>query len=147
MLESVRQFALQLLVDEREWEMAERRHGALARHAGDHGRAAALLAERLTLYRTLGATLSVTECLEELAALALSVARPLASARLGGAADALRKLTGAPAEPMERTVVEATDAAAPRRSVMKHSPRLVWLDRRLYWTLPSSRRSMSRQQV
>ena len=56
----------------------------------------AYFTESLELRQALGNTLGIAECLEGFAALAAAAGRPRRAARLCGAAEALREITGAP---------------------------------------------------
>jgi tetratricopeptide (TPR) repeat protein len=76
--------------------------GIVATRRGDHGRAKTLLEESLVLCRKLGSIVTVAEGLETLAGLAGALGDAPRAARLWGAADALREVTGSPWAPFER---------------------------------------------
>ena len=83
-------------------------HSALA--LGDLERSTACFTESLEIRRALGNTLGIAECLEGFAALASASGRPRRAARLYGAAEALREITGAP-------LLDAPDHAEHERRV------------------------------
>jgi predicted ATPase/class 3 adenylate cyclase len=68
--------------------------GIAATRRGEHGQAKTLLEEGLVLSRKLGSIVNVAECLETLAGLAGALGDFPRAARLWGAADALREVTG-----------------------------------------------------
>jgi DNA-binding CsgD family transcriptional regulator len=69
-------------------------HSALT--LGDLPQSTAYFTESLELRQALGNTLAIAECLEGFAAIASAAGRPRRAARLYGAAEALREITGAP---------------------------------------------------
>ncbi|HEV7663899.1 MAG TPA: tetratricopeptide repeat protein [Chloroflexota bacterium] len=69
---------------------------------GDLSQAQAYFTESLELRQALGNTVGIAECLEGFAALASANGRPRRAARLYGAAEALREITGAPLFDAER---------------------------------------------
>src|SRR5207237_1769796 len=68
-------------------------HSALA--LGDPRQSSLYFTESLQLRQSLGNTLAIAECLEGFAALASVAGRPRRAARLYGAAESLREITGA----------------------------------------------------
>jgi tetratricopeptide (TPR) repeat protein len=90
--------------------------GIVATRRGDHGQAKTLLEEGLVLSRKLGYIVSVAECLETLAGLAGALGDFPRAARLWGAADALREVTGCPWSRKERRLHEPYLAAARSRT-------------------------------
>jgi hypothetical protein len=74
----------------------------VAHTQGDDDRATALYKESLTLYRELGNKHGLAECLEGLAGVAVAQWQLERAARLLGAAETLREVTGAPLSPGER---------------------------------------------
>jgi hypothetical protein len=89
--------------------------GIVATRRGEHGRAKTLLEERLALSRKLGSMVTIAECLETLAEVAEALGDPPRTARLWGAADALREATGAPWAPTEKRLQEPYLAATRSR--------------------------------
>jgi non-specific serine/threonine protein kinase len=79
-------------------------HSALT--LGNHQQSAAYFTESLQLRQALGTTLGIAECLEGFAALAQAGGRPRRAARLYGAAEALREITGARWMESDRAVHE-----------------------------------------
>jgi predicted ATPase/DNA-binding CsgD family transcriptional regulator len=75
-------------------------HSALT--LGNLQQSTAYFTESLELRQALGNTLGIAECLEGFAALASAAGRPRRAARLYGAAEALREMTGAPLEEADR---------------------------------------------
>jgi non-specific serine/threonine protein kinase len=76
--------------------------GLVAYRQGDYGRAATLHQDGLRISRATGHKLLVAEGLEGLAAVVRVQGQPVRAARLGGAAEALREVLGAPVPPDER---------------------------------------------
>jgi hypothetical protein len=74
----------------------------VAYRRGDNGRAAALLGEALLISRDIGAREVVAIVLETLAWVTAASDQAELAARLGGAAEALREVIGAPVPPDER---------------------------------------------
>jgi predicted ATPase/DNA-binding CsgD family transcriptional regulator len=87
--------------------------GRVSRGRSDDASAHALFRETLTAIRPLGDPLVIAACLEELAGLAAGSGSADRSARLFGAADAVRRQQGAPIRPYRRTQY-ARDVAASR---------------------------------
>ena len=80
--------------------------GIVETRRGDHGRAKTLLEEGLVLSRKLGSMVNAAEILETLAEMAGALGDSTRAARLWGAADALREVTGSPWAPLERRLHE-----------------------------------------
>ena len=80
--------------------------GIVETRRGEYGRAKTLLEECLVLSRKLGGMVIVAEGLETLAEMAWASGGGPRAARLWGAADALRELTGSPWMPLERRLHE-----------------------------------------
>jgi predicted ATPase len=89
--------------------------GGLAKRAveqGDHERAKTLLGEALVLSRKLGSMVNFAEGLETLAEMAAALGDFPRAARLWGAANTLREVTGSPWMPLERRLHEPHLVAA-----------------------------------
>ena len=86
--------------------------GEIALDAGDTREAQRHLRESLRLVQVLGIRFSLPPALEQFAALALSVNRPLAAARLWGAAEALREAIHVRLQPYEQPWFDAWTARA-----------------------------------
>jgi predicted ATPase/Flp pilus assembly protein TadD len=80
--------------------------GIVATRRGDHGRAKTLLEESLVLSRKLGSMGNIAEGLETLAEMSEALGDAPRAARIWGAADALREITGSPWLPLERRLHE-----------------------------------------
>ena len=80
--------------------------GIVETRRGDYGRSKTLLEECLVLSRKLGSMVIFAEGLETLAEMAWASGGGPRAARLWGAADALRELTGSPWMPLERRLHE-----------------------------------------
>ena len=80
--------------------------GIVATRRGDHWRAKTLLEESLILSRRLGSMVNVAECLETLAEMAGTLGDAPRTARLWGAADALREAIGSPWMSFEKSLHE-----------------------------------------
>ena len=85
--------------------------GIVETRRGDHGRAKTLLEEGLVLSRKLGSMVNAAEILETLAEMAGALGDGTRAARLWGAADTLREVTGSPWAPQERRLHEPYLAA------------------------------------
>lgn len=86
--------------------------GMVVHHRGDFARATALLEESLALWQALGEKGNIAECLEGLAGVAAGQGQADRTARLGGAAEALRDTVGVPLSPADRARYEQHLAAA-----------------------------------
>src|SRR5262249_14262739 len=85
--------------------------GHVAREQGDHGRAAALYQESLSLSQGLGDKLRVVRGLDGLATAASARGDAVHAARLLGAAAAVRAALATSLHPMDRPAFERTSAA------------------------------------
>ncbi|HLZ22878.1 MAG TPA: tetratricopeptide repeat protein [Ktedonobacterales bacterium] len=85
--------------------------GTIARDRGDFAGAAERYQESLLLHRTAGRKREVAPCLEGLAAVATAREKPVAAARLCGAAADLRTALGTPLPIVDRAFYEDTLAA------------------------------------
>ncbi|MDQ6669489.1 MAG: LuxR C-terminal-related transcriptional regulator [Chloroflexota bacterium] len=85
--------------------------GYLALRAGDSRRALQLLRESLVLFRDQGDPRGIADCLEALAGVFGALKRPEQAARLFGAADVLREVTGAQVWPANAADVARNVAA------------------------------------
>lgn len=99
--------------------------GQVVREQGDLDWAAGLFAESLELCRSVGDRWRCAECLEELAGIALDRTQPDLSARLLGAASAIRQSIGAPRSASARASGEALVDAA-RASLEKEAFAAAW---------------------
>ena len=99
--------------------------GIVETRRGDHGRAKTLLEEGLVLSRKLGSMVNAAEILETLAEMAGALGEGTRAARLWGAADALREVTGSPWAPQERRLHEPYLAAV-RSGVDEADWRAAW---------------------
>lgn len=79
---------------------------------GDLAQAARMLHESLILFREIGGCRGTAGCLESVARLAALLDRPEETARVLGAAAALREATGEPLMPSERAAHESMTEAA-----------------------------------
>jgi len=86
--------------------------GIVETRRGEHGRAKTLLGESLVLSRKLGSKVNFAESLETLAEMAAALEDFPRAARLWGAANTLREVTGSPWLPLERRLHEPYLAAA-----------------------------------
>ena len=82
--------------------------GIVETRRGDHGRAKMLLEEGLVLSRKLGSMVNAAEILETLAEMAGALGEGTRAARLWGAADALREVTGSPGRPRKEGCTSPT---------------------------------------
>ena len=99
--------------------------GIVETRRGDHGRAKMLLEEGLVLSRKLGSMVNAAEILETLAEMAGALGYGTRAARLWGAADTLREVTGSPWAPLERRLHEPYLAAV-RSGVDEADWRAAW---------------------
>jgi tetratricopeptide (TPR) repeat protein len=86
--------------------------GIVETRRGEHGRAKTLLGEALVLIRKLGSMGNFAEGLETLAEMAAALGDFPRAARLWGAANTLREVTGSPWMPLERRLHEPHLVAA-----------------------------------
>jgi DNA-binding CsgD family transcriptional regulator len=89
--------------------------GLSALTLGDLPQSTAYFTEAIELRKALGNTLGIAECLEGFAALASAAGRPRRAARLYGAAEALREITGAPLLDPDRVEHERLVSAVRQR--------------------------------